>query len=102
MRPNSFDRRGNLQPTVSASMAAVSAVWIPMLSLLQLTHCSILHRQAPGKSTPLHLRLSSGRPTALPQAKAATIRLASQNSTLAFGSTGLTLTRSDQDIQYDD
>ncbi|XP_031148440.1 transmembrane gamma-carboxyglutamic acid protein 2 [Sander lucioperca] len=30
-------------------MAAVSAVWIPMLSLLQLTHCSVLHRQAPGE-----------------------------------------------------
>ncbi|XP_078124841.1 transmembrane gamma-carboxyglutamic acid protein 2 [Sander vitreus] len=30
-------------------MAAVSAVWIPMLSLLQLTYCSVLHRQAPGE-----------------------------------------------------
>lgn len=31
-----------------ASMAASAAVWIPLLSLLQLAHCSVLHRHTPG------------------------------------------------------
>ncbi|KAA8584797.1 hypothetical protein FQN60_003491 [Etheostoma spectabile] len=30
-------------------MAAASALWIPMLSLLQLTQCSVLHRLGPGE-----------------------------------------------------
>nr|XP_033499705.1 ras-related protein R-Ras2-like isoform X2 [Epinephelus lanceolatus] len=31
-----------------ASMAALSVVWIPLLFLLQLAHCSVIYRHAPG------------------------------------------------------